>query len=520
MSLDTPTWLQNGTYSARLDRIFTDVLFSEGVMQVGAGQLLVSQRGAGADNSVDIAAGYACITGDDTADQGKYLVRNRATVNLAATAAPVANSRIDLVCLRINDTAAGGPAGNNATFTYVTGVAAASPTPPATPTSAIALARVLRTVGDTTVVTANITDVRPQSLTAFSNTLTNAGDLLSYDGTNAIRVPLGTSGFPLVAGATSVGWAQVSTTGIADLSITAAKLATSSVTTAKIAALAVDNSKLATDAVATANIQALAVDATKLATDSVTTSKIQALAVDNSKLAANSVDSSKIVDGTIALADLASAVQSLLVPAGALMPYIGSSAPTGWLLHNQTVANANTLYPSLWAIAPALWKSGTSLVIPDLSDAVLAQTGGSAAALGVTGGAMTVTLLTANMPAHTHSIDHDHPATTSTTQSVNHTHAVSDPTHSHSQFVTANAGTGGPGLRLDYDADGAGSQAYAQGVNTGGSNTGITLGSETANHTHSVDLPNFTGTSGSTGSGSAVTTRPRHLGVNVILKAH
>jgi hypothetical protein len=133
---------------------------------------------------------------------------------------------------------------------------------------------------------------------------------------------------------------------------------------------------------------------------------------------------------------------------------------------------------------------------------------------------MTVTLLTANMPAHTHSIDHDHPATTSTTQSVNHTHAVSDPTHSHSQFVTANAGTGGPGLRLDYDADGAGSQAYAQGVNTGGSNTGITLGSETANHTHSVDLPNFTGTSGSTGSGSAVTTRPRHLGVNVILKAH
>lgn len=518
--LDTPTWLQNGTYSARLDRIFTDVLFSEGVMQVAAGQLLVTQRGAGANDSVDIAAGYACIQGDDTADQGKYLVRNRATVNVAATAAPVANSRIDLVCLRINDPAAGGPAGNNASFVYVTGTPAASPTPPATPTSAIALARVLRTVGDAAVVAANITDVRPQSLTTLSNTFTSAGDLLSYDGVNAIRVPLGTSGFPLVAGATSVGWAQLGTVGIADSAVTGAKLANDSVSTAKIQALAVNNARLATDAVGTANIQALAVDNSKLATDSVSTAKIQALAVDNTKLAANSVDSSKIVDGSIALTDLASAVQNLLVPAGSGMLYVGASAPTGWLLHNQTVAGANTLYPALWAVAPALWKSGTSLVIPDLSDAVFAQTGGSAAALGAMGGAMTVTLLAANMPAHTHTIDHDHPATTSTTQSVNHTHTVSDPLHSHAQFVTANPGSGGTGVRLDYDADGAGSQAYSQGVNTGASNTGITLGNETASHTHSVDLPNFTGSSGSAGSGSAVTIRPRHVGINVILKAH
>jgi hypothetical protein len=245
MALVTPTWLQNGTYTARLDRIFSTVMFTEGVMRPGAGQLLVTQRGAGANNSVDIAAGYACITGDDAAGQGNYLVYNDGVVNLAATAAPVANSRIDLVCVRINDPAEGGPAGDNATFVYVTGVAAASPTPPATPTSAIALARVLRTVGDTSVVTANITDVRPQSLTFFSNTLTNAGDLLSFDGANLVRIALGSTGLPLVAGATSVGYAQVGTAGIADTAVTLGKLAANSVDSSKIVDASITGSDIA-----------------------------------------------------------------------------------------------------------------------------------------------------------------------------------------------------------------------------------------------------------------------------------
>lgn len=245
MALLTPTWLQNGTYTARLDRIFSDVLLTEGVIRPGAGALLVTQRGAGANNSVDIAAGYAVITGDDTADQGNYLVRNDATVNLAATAAPVSNSRIDLVCVRINDPAAGGPPGDNATFVYVTGVAAVSPVPPATPTSAIVLARVLRTVGDTQVVNANITDQRAASLTLLSNTLTNAGDLFSFDGANAVRIPLGSTGLPLVAGATSPSYAQVGTAGIADTAVTLGKLAANSVDSSKIVDASITGSDIA-----------------------------------------------------------------------------------------------------------------------------------------------------------------------------------------------------------------------------------------------------------------------------------
>lgn len=245
MALLTPTWLQNGTYTARLDRIFSDVLLTEGVIRPGAGALLVTQRGAGANNSVDIAAGYAVITGDDTADQGNYLIRNDATVNLAATAAPVSNSRIDLVCVRINDPAAGGPPGDNATFVYVTGVAAVSPVPPATPTSAIVLARVLRTVGDTQVVNANITDQRAASLTLLSNTLTNAGDLFSFDGANAVRIPLGSTGLPLVAGVTSPSYAQVGTAGIADTAVTLGKLAANSVDSSKIVDASITGSDIA-----------------------------------------------------------------------------------------------------------------------------------------------------------------------------------------------------------------------------------------------------------------------------------
>lgn len=265
MALDTPTWLQNGTYSARLDRIFADILFTEGVMRVSVGELRVTQRGAGANNSVDIAAGRACITGDDTADQGNYLVRNTATVNLAATAAPVSNSRIDLVCLRVNDPASGGPIGDDAQFIYVTGAAAVSPTPPAVPTSAIALAQVLRTVGDTAVVNANITDVRGQSLTILSNTLTTAGDLFSFDGSNATRIGLGSNGLPLVAGPSAPGYAPLGTAGIANGAVTNPKIATNAVQTANISDLNVTTGKLADLSVTNPKIANATITAGKIA---------------------------------------------------------------------------------------------------------------------------------------------------------------------------------------------------------------------------------------------------------------
>ena len=167
-----PTWLQNGVYSARMDRNLVDIFFTEGVVNPGGGAYLVSATSP-TSNSVAIAAGRAVVTGDDEPNQGKYLCVNEGVLNLLLNAAPVANSRIDLVFLRVNDPVAGGPAGNNATIDFIEGTPAMSPVVPTTPTTAIPLARILRTVGDTAITAGMITDMRPtasqQQFTVQSN---------------------------------------------------------------------------------------------------------------------------------------------------------------------------------------------------------------------------------------------------------------------------------------------------------------------------------------------------------------
>jgi hypothetical protein len=162
MSLSVPVWLQNGTYSARLDRILADIVYTEGVVNKGSGSLLVSERAVGTNNSTDIAAGAAIIEGDDESNQGKYVVRNEAIVNLSFSPAPTLNSRIDLVILEVNDSVAGNnrtPA-DVANFRILEGTAASSPVVPSVPDTAIPLAEVLRTAGDSFIDNSMITDRR------------------------------------------------------------------------------------------------------------------------------------------------------------------------------------------------------------------------------------------------------------------------------------------------------------------------------------------------------------------------
>lgn len=167
---EVPLWMQgNGdldrpSYAARRDRQIFAELVSEGVL--GGGSLLVAQRGAGADNSVDVAAGRGVIDGDDQTDQGSYLIRSAATENVPVTAAPVADKRRDLIIARIRDgNAGGGDIGDEYDWVleHVPGVDIdpVDPDPPATPDSSIVLATLLRSVGDTTITTAMITDARP-----------------------------------------------------------------------------------------------------------------------------------------------------------------------------------------------------------------------------------------------------------------------------------------------------------------------------------------------------------------------
>jgi hypothetical protein len=160
MTVVTPPLYLNvdSTYTAAsLGLPFRD-LVAEGV--VGATDLAVSERGAGANMSVDIAAGVCWVRGDDADDQPTYRCFNDATVNLAVTAADATNDRIDLVVAEVRDAAFSGVS-TDWRLRVVTGTPAGSPSAPSTPDNAIVLAEVLVEANATEVEDADITDMRP-----------------------------------------------------------------------------------------------------------------------------------------------------------------------------------------------------------------------------------------------------------------------------------------------------------------------------------------------------------------------
>ena len=163
MALRTPpSWLQNGSHPAENDRLTTQALYATTGI-IGSTSLAVTQNGT-PNMSVNIAAGWAAIVGTSTTTQGTYVSYNDAVLNAAIATAPATNSRIDLVCLTVNDAYYSGST-NNIVVNVVTGTAAASPVAPATPANSIALAQVLVGTSVTSILTANITDVRVQTTT-------------------------------------------------------------------------------------------------------------------------------------------------------------------------------------------------------------------------------------------------------------------------------------------------------------------------------------------------------------------
>jgi microcystin-dependent protein len=107
--------------------------------------------------------------------------------------------------------------------------------------------------------------------------------------------------------------------------------------------------------------------------------------------------------GTIDVAALSTALQALLVPAGTVVYTCAATAPTGWVaVIGQTIVNAQSLYPAWWAVAPAAWKSGSNLVLPDGRDRAIFGSGASYT-LGTVGGSNTRQLVEANLPPHAHS---------------------------------------------------------------------------------------------------------------------
>lgn len=122
---------------------------------------------------------------------------------------------------------------------------------------------------------------------------------------------------------------------------------------------------------------------------------------------------------------------------GSIIEYIGTAAPSSkWLLMTgQTVTDAQTLYPDWWAVIPASMKSGANAIMPDTRGRVSVglNTGDTDFnVIGKTGGAKTHTLLSTEMPAHTHiQNSHNHTQNAHSTPLTNPAHLHVDPTHIH-----------------------------------------------------------------------------------------
>ena len=89
--------------------------------------------------SVDVAGGRAFVSGTEATYQGVYFAENRGSSNIAVAASDPTNPRIDLVVMRVRDSAYSG-ATDTVAIEVVTGTPAASPVAPTLPDSSLLLA--------------------------------------------------------------------------------------------------------------------------------------------------------------------------------------------------------------------------------------------------------------------------------------------------------------------------------------------------------------------------------------------
>lgn len=161
---NAPVSLQAGNYSAVDLRRMVTTMLGEGI--VGANDFAVTQRAAGANMSVDVAAGQAYVKGDTITDQGHYFVRSSAVVNVPVTASDATNPRIDRVVLEIKDDAHDSSGLNIGRIRTIDGTPTAGATltnlngAAAVPNSCLLLSNHLVPAGATTVTTANMQDRR------------------------------------------------------------------------------------------------------------------------------------------------------------------------------------------------------------------------------------------------------------------------------------------------------------------------------------------------------------------------
>lgn len=175
--------------------------------------------------------------------------------------------------------------------------------------------------------------------------------------------------------------------------------------------------------------------------------------------------------------------------AGDIEMTMAATAPTGWLLlQGQLLSNAATNYPTLWEAADPVFRSGSSLRLPDLRGRVPMGAGTGVGLtlrnLGDALGAESVQLTEAQLASHRHDIGHDHEPF-STAAGGSHSHTIDLQVN-----TTDDSGSGVRVSDID-DTTGQGGTHYSAST------------SAAPSHTHSANVPVYSGDSGLTGSGQA-----------------
>ena len=130
------------------------------------------------------------------------------------------------------------------------------------------------------------------------------------------------------------------------------------------------------------------------------------------------VASANLVNGTVALADLATAVANALVPVGTIAMYGGPSAPTGWLLCDGTSTTGYTALAAIVGVSTPDLRGRFAL--GDSASLTLLATGGS------------TTIGTNNLPSHSHA---------NTAVLASGTVTITDPGHAHTLDVSSESGS-------------------------------------------------------------------------------
>ena len=158
----------------------------------------------------------------------------------------------------------------------------------------------------------------------------------------------------------------------------------------------IDTNSIQDDAVTSAKIAATAVDATALASNAVTSAKITDA----------NVTTAKIADGAVTSAKLASGLATIT---GEIRLWATAAAPTGWLFCDGASISRST-YSALFAVIGTTYGTvdGNTFNVPDLKGRSPVgvgtgdATGATAWTLAEKGGEETHVLTTAEIAAHTH----------------------------------------------------------------------------------------------------------------------